>query len=188
MLANDNEFFLYGGMTTRTDAYTDPPANEIIGNRFSSYGADKPGFKPGFDRKQLPDGMTRYVTFGGAANSPSENKAWYFGGMRSPSGGPIYVPKTNNSLNPVNASNTLITLDMTTQYDEKWSNATLPDTIRGRASPELVWVPVGAQGILVALGGVTFPDYDNGGKMSQNEAQSVSCKKYYRLWHIFTLY
>ncbi|KAK8128567.1 hypothetical protein PG984_009675 [Apiospora sp. TS-2023a] len=172
MLANDNEFFLYGGLTTKSAANSDPPANEVIVNRFGPYGSDKPGFKPGFDRKTLPDGMTRYVTFGGAASSPSENKAWYFGGMRSPSGGPIYVPTLNNSVNPVNVSNTLITLDMTTQYDESWSNSTLPNTVRGRASPELVWVPVGAQGILVALGGVTYPDYDNGKMSSQNEAQS----------------
>ncbi|KAK8868527.1 RING finger protein B [Apiospora arundinis] len=172
MLANDNEFFLYGGMTTRTSAYTDPPANEVIGYRFSPYGTDKPSFKPGFDRKTLPDGMTRYVTFGGAANSPSENKAWYFGGMRSPSAGPIYVPKANNSINPVNISSTLITLDMTTQYQESWHNDTLPDSIKGRASPELVWVPVGAQGILVALGGVTYPDYNNGKMTSMNEPQS----------------
>ncbi|KAK7981611.1 hypothetical protein PG996_009302 [Apiospora saccharicola] len=172
MLANDNEFFLYGGLTTKSAANSDPPANEVIVNRFSPYGSDKPGFKPGFDRKTLPDGMTRYVTFGGAASSPSENKAWYFGGMRSPSGGPIYVPTLNNSVNPVNVSNTLVTLDMTTQYDESWSNSTIPNTVRGRASPELVWVPVGAQGILVALGGVTYPDYDNGKMSSQNEAQS----------------
>ncbi|KAK8079591.1 Kelch repeat-containing protein [Apiospora hydei] len=146
MLANDNEFFLYGGLTTKSAANSDPPANEVIVNRFSPYGSDKPGFKPGFDRKTLPDGMTRYVTFGGAANSPSENKAWYFGGMRSPSAGPIYVPRLNNSLNPVNVSDTLITLDMTTQYDESWTKKTLPDAIKGRASPELLWVPVGAQG------------------------------------------
>ncbi|KAK8118505.1 uncharacterized protein PG998_003131 [Apiospora kogelbergensis] len=172
MLANDNEFFLYGGMTTRSGANSDPPANEVIVSRYSPYGTDKPGFKPGFDRKTLPEGMTRYVTFGGAASSPSENKAWYFSGMRSPSAGPIYVPKANNSINPVNVSNTLITLDMANQYDESWSNVTLPDSIKGRASPELVWVPVGAQGILVAMGGVTYPDYNNGKMSSQNEAQS----------------
>ncbi|KAK8091145.1 hypothetical protein PG994_000650 [Apiospora phragmitis] len=159
MLANDNEFFLYGGLTTKSGANSDPPANEVIVNRLSPYGSDKPGFKPGFDRQTLTDGMTRYVTFGGAANSPSENKAWYFGGMRSPSAGPIYVPRLNDSVNPVN-------------YSETWSNRTLPDTIKGRASPELVWVPVGAQGILVALGGVTYPDYTNGKMSSQNEAQS----------------
>ncbi|KAI5919794.1 hypothetical protein F4810DRAFT_467206 [Camillea tinctor] len=172
MLANNDEFFLYGGLLLRTDAYSPPSASEVLAYQVSQYGAEKPAFHPGFLNDQLPDGMTRYVTYGGAASAPSENKAWYFGGYRSPSWGPIYYPTGNNSINPVNISNTLITLDLAEQQRETWNNVTLPDEIPSRANPSLVWVPVGEQGILVALGGVTYPDYNNNQWVSQNEAQS----------------
>lgn len=174
MLANDHEFFLYGGLLRRTDVYSPPDGNKVLAYQVSQYGAPKGAFHPGFLQADLPDDLTRYITYGGAASAPSENKGWYFGGMRSPSWGPIYYPSSNNSLNPTNASDTLITLDMSTQYSETWNNATLPPNIKGRANPELVWVPVGEQGILVVLGGVSYPDFNNPTLNSQNEAQSVS--------------
>ncbi len=175
MLANDHEFYLYGGLLRRTDAYSPPDANEVLSYQISQYGAPKGAFQKGFTQEELPDGITRYVTYGGAANAPSENKAWYFGGMRAASWGPIFYPSSNDSINPTNASNTLITLDMSVQLQETWKNVTLPDKIKGRADPELVWVPVGEQGILVVLGGVSYPDFNNPSANSQNEAQSVSC-------------
>lgn len=174
MLANDHEFFLYGGLLRRTDVYSPPAGNEVLAYQVSQYGAPKGSFHPGFVQDELPDDLTRYITYGGAASAPSENKAWYFGGMRSPSWGPIYYPSSNNSINPSNASDTLVTLDMATQFDETWKNTTLPQEIKGRADPELVWVPVGEQGILVVLGGVSYPDFNNPTVNSQNEAQSVS--------------
>lgn len=174
MLANDNEFFLYGGLLRRTDAYSPPDAKDALSYQISQYGPAKPAFRPGFVQAELPDGLTRYITYGGAASAPSENKAWYFGGMRSPSWGPIFYPSANASINPSNTSHTLITLDMEIQQQETWSNVTLPPEIKGRADPELVWVPVGEQGILVVLGGVTYPEFNNPTANSQNEAQSVS--------------
>ncbi|KAI1491529.1 hypothetical protein F5X96DRAFT_630829 [Biscogniauxia mediterranea] len=172
MLANNNEFFLYGGLPLRTDAYSPPSENEVLAYMASQYGRDQPGFRPGFLNDQLPDGMTRYVTYGGAVNAPSENKAWYFGGYRSPSWGPIYYPTANDSINPINVSNTLITLDLGEQQHEVWSNSTLPDGTPSRANPSLVWVPVGEQGILVALGGVTDPNYNNHNNTPMNLAQN----------------
>lgn len=154
MLANDFEFFLYGGLLQYTDS-APHGGEEVYGYQLKPYGPEKL-FQPDNARVELPKGMTRYVTYGGAANSPSENKAWYFGGAGSPTGGPIYFqmfPETD----PTNASNFLITLDMTTQGSEKWSNDSLPPNIKSRNNAELVWVPVGEQGILVALGGVLFP-------------------------------
>ncbi|ORY64886.1 uncharacterized protein BCR38DRAFT_186468 [Pseudomassariella vexata] len=172
ILANDNEFFLYGGLLRETDVYSSPDADEVLGYQLFQYGAPKESWFPGFVNERLDDGVTRYITYGGAASSPSENKGWYFGGMRSASGGPIYYPGSNESLNPLNVSNTLITLDMATQTEESWSNSTLPASIKGRANPDLVWVPVGEQGILVAIGGVIYPDFNNPIMLSQNEAQS----------------
>jgi hypothetical protein len=172
MLANDHEFYLYGGLLRRESSFTPPDGDEVQGYRASQYGAEKGIFFPGFFDDALPEDMTRYVTYGGGASAPSEQKGWYFGGLRSPSGGPIFYPSGNASLNPTNVSNTLITLDMTEQMEETWLNDTLPDSIQSRANPELVWVPVGEQGILVVLGGVTYPDYNNPTLNSMNQAQS----------------
>ncbi|KAI1422303.1 hypothetical protein F5Y12DRAFT_799738 [Xylaria sp. FL1777] len=172
MLANNHEFFLYGGLLRNTMQYTLPDGDEVLAYQVSDYGVVKEGFRPGFLNDKLSDGVTRYVTYGGAANAPSENKAWYFGGYSSPSRGPIYQPSANNSLNPVNVSDTLITLDLSTQQSEKWSNSTLPSGIPSRANPSVVWVPVGEQGILVVLGGVSYPEYSTVNKTSANVAQS----------------
>ncbi|KAI0908177.1 hypothetical protein F4823DRAFT_564049 [Ustulina deusta] len=172
MLANDHEFFLYGGLLLDNDAYPPPDGDDVLSYQVSDYGVKKEGFRPSFLNAKLPNGMTRYVTYGGAANAPSENKAWYFGGSRSPSWGPIYLPDSNNSTNPHDVSDTLITLDLSKQQSEKWSNSTLQDGISSRANPSVVWVPVGEQGILVVLGGVSYPEYSTASHESPNEAQS----------------
>ena len=85
----------------------------------------------------------------------------------------IFEPGANESLTATNVSRTLITLDMKTQLQETWKNATLQDDVPGRANPELVWVPVGEQGILVALGGVVHPDFIGFLAKSDDEAASV---------------
>lgn len=172
MLANDAEFFLYGGLSRKTDAYTPQDADEVLSYQLYQYGVQKNGFLPGPVQKNLPEGLTRYLAYGGSASAPSENKAWYFSGMHSPIYGDIFQPSLNDTINAINVSNTLITLDMTTQQQEKWSNVTLPPLIQGRANPDLVWVPVGEQGILVALGGVVFPEFATSAHFSTNEAQS----------------
>lgn len=172
MLGNHDQWFLYGGTLRLTSSTADPPADRLVGFRKHSYGADKPLFRPGIVEAILPANMTRYLAYGGAASAPSENKAWYFSGMRSPEFSSIYDLVDEPSMTAGVASNTLITLDMTTQMDEKWTNKTLPSKIPGRAGSELVWVPVGAQGILVALGGVLFPEFINSSAVSDNEAAS----------------
>jgi len=174
MLGNDAEWFLFGGLLDQTDAYSPPYPDQLTEYMAYQYGANKPAFSPGFLNAQLPSGLTRYLAFGGAANAPSENKAWYFSGMRAPGFGPIYTVNGNDSETAINVSSTLITLDMGTQQQEKWTNASLPDYISGRANPELVWVPVGAQGILVALGGVIYPNWVTITQKSGNEQASVS--------------
>lgn len=172
MLANDAEFFLYGGMLKNTAQFAQPHPDDVISYQAYQYGVQKDGFRPGFVNDRLPSGMTRYLAYGGAASAPSENKAWYFSGMHSPSWGEIFNPSQNQSATASNVSNTFITLDMTTQQQEKWTNETLPDFIPPRANPELVWVPVGAEGILVALGGVVFPEFTFATHKSNNEVVS----------------
>lgn len=172
LLANDNEFFFYGGLPLQnTIQYADPTAHGLYVYQAYQYGAKKPLFDPGLHRlDNLPNSVSQFVTFGGAANAPSENLAWYFSGQTSQSGKSIFQ-NYNATTRASRITNSLITLDMTIQGDETWSNKTT--TVKGRASPALVWVPVGTKGILVALGGVTFPYYDNAGQRSDNVTASV---------------
>ncbi|PFH57313.1 hypothetical protein XA68_15226 [Ophiocordyceps unilateralis] len=175
ILANDAEFFLYGGALLRNDVlYRQPAADAVLEYQAFKYGLDKPLLQEGFREARLDEGVTRYLAYGGAASAPSENKAWYFSGLTSPSRGPIFSnPSINGSTRAMNISNTLITVDMTTQLREKWSNATLPPSVKGRSNAEVVWVPVGKQGILVVLGGVTYPEWASAIHKSEDEAAST---------------
>lgn len=172
LLANDAEFWFYGGQPELLiKPY--PTKSSVLGYEAYQYGVLSSGFKPGYvANRLLPDDVSQYVTFGGAARAPSENLAWYFSGATSESNG--LIPKvSDNTDSPTKISNYLITLNMTDQLFETWSNKSLPPDIKGRASPEVVWVPVGVQGILVALGGVVFPEYANVTRVSQNPKASV---------------
>ncbi|KAF4513284.1 hypothetical protein G6O67_000573 [Ophiocordyceps sinensis] len=172
MLANDAEFFLYGGALISNDyLYDQPAAGTVLAYQEYQYGEDKPLWQNGFYPAHLDDGVTRYVASGAAVSAPSENKAWYFSGLTSPTRGPITF-NGNRTTMAMNISNTLISLDMTTQFGEKWSNSTLPDDIKGRSNAELVWVPVGKQGILVVLGGVTYPEWATEVHKSEDAAAS----------------
>ncbi|KAK6211817.1 hypothetical protein LQW54_005677 [Pestalotiopsis sp. IQ-011] len=172
MLHNDAEFFLYGGLTTKTDKYSPPDADNVLAYQLYQYGPEKEQWFPGFIQDSLGDDATRYLAFGAGVSAPSEEKAWYFSGLRSRTWGEIYYPTINDSINPLDASNTLLTLNMAEQQQETWSNATLPDEIKGRGGADVVWVPVGDQGILVSLGGVVYPDFNNGNLTSENRGQS----------------
>lgn len=172
MLANDAQFFLYGGAVLRNDdLYDQPDEDEVLSYQAYQYGPDKPTWQAGFADRTLPKNVTRYVAYGGAASAPSENLAWYFSGLRSPTHGQILT--NSMTAKATNVSNTLITLDMEDQLRETWTNTTLPSSVEGRANPEVVWVPVGKQGILVVLGGVTYPEWA-GNRKSPDEAASVS--------------
>lgn len=174
MLANDAEFFLYGGALFRNDdLYDQPAADAVLAYQAFQYGTDKPLWQKGFHPAHLDDGVTRYVASGAAVSAPSENKAWYFSGLTSPTRGPV-MSNNNRSTMAMNISNTLISLDMATQLEEKWSNSTLPDDIKGRSNAEAIWVPVGKQGILVVLGGVTYPEWATVTHKSEDVAASVS--------------
>ncbi|KAH6895766.1 hypothetical protein B0T10DRAFT_456014 [Thelonectria olida] len=179
MLANDAEFWLYGGdVLENSKLYDLPDSDETLGYLAYQYGADKPSFEPSFDDSDLTNGVTRYVAYGAAVNAPSENKAWYFSGLRSPSHGSFITNYLNTSEQAVNVSNTLIQLDMSTQLDETWTNKTLPKSVDGRSNAEVVWVPVGKEGILVVLGGAVYPDWagDYGVSADKNASQEESPK------------
>ncbi|KAK7417379.1 hypothetical protein QQX98_004656 [Neonectria punicea] len=173
MLANDAEFFLYGGVILRNDElYPDPDADEILSYQAYQYGPEKKTWKPSFKSYELDNDVTRYVAYGAAVNAPSENKAWYFSGLRSPTYGTIFDNAINDTTKAVNVSNTLIELDMTKQMRETWTNTTLHKSVKGRSNAEAVWVPVGEEGILVVLGGVVYPEWAGRSGKSPNKDAS----------------
>ncbi|KAL7975150.1 hypothetical protein HDV63DRAFT_391421 [Trichoderma sp. SZMC 28014] len=172
LLGNDAEFWFYGGQAV-LNLPPFPTKNSIMGYEAFQYGYTSSGFHSGFvPSRTIPGNFSQFVTYGGAARAPSENLAWYFSGATSESGG-ILVSPTNDTTQPTKISNYLVTLDMSDQLFETWNNETLPSDIKGRASPEVVWVPVGVRGILVALGGVVFPEYATN-DASQNPTASES--------------
>jgi hypothetical protein len=161
MFANDGEYYTYGGLVSQTDSYQPPTATEVQGYEAYWYGPPKDSFTKGFIDGILPDGVTRYVAYGAGVNVPSENKSFYFSGLRSPSSGPIFYMSPNESIAANTISNTLISVDLSVQRREKWANQSLPSTVPGRAGAELVWVPVGKNGTLIAIGGALYPVYAN---------------------------
>ncbi|KAF4335944.1 hypothetical protein FBEOM_10213 [Fusarium beomiforme] len=173
LLGNDAEFFLYGGDLLRNEeSYQTPDKDEVLGYQAYQYGPDKPTWRPSFVDDKLDKGVTRYVAYGGAANVPSENLAFYFSGLRSPNYGPFFTNDPNDpNHKATNVSNTLITLNMEEQLYETWTNTTLKGP-KGRANAEVVWVPVGKKGVLVVLGGVVYPEWAGRSGKSTNESES----------------
>ncbi|KAG9236167.1 hypothetical protein BJ875DRAFT_372696 [Amylocarpus encephaloides] len=161
MLANDNEWITYGGLYKNTDAYKPQDANAVAAYQRYQYGPPRDQFQPGYVLQDLPTGMTRYVSNGAPVSVPSENLGFYFSGLRSASSGAIFdSPAASNSSFRANVTSaTLISLDLSVQGKEVWNNDTLPTTVPGRANAEIVWVPVGTRGILVAIGGVINPSF-----------------------------
>lgn len=157
MFTNDYQWLLYGGLLQITDSADPPPANSYV--TYEKYDNGGPGRRFDAEDGQIDfattDGnVTRYIAFGGSASAPSENKGWYFSGMMAKGKGELFAPYGNDTTDPTVFANSLITVDMS-QLDEKFTNTTLPSEVTPRISPELVFVPVGQNGILAVIGGVT---------------------------------
>lgn len=93
---------------------------------------------------------------------------FYFSGMR----GEDWEPINALTASPTETSNRLITVDMADMRGAKWDNTTLDD-VPGRALGELVWVPVAQNGILVAIGGIKYPEdlFSGGRKWTDDQAE-----------------
>jgi hypothetical protein len=177
LLANDFEWISYGGLVTITDAFVDPTPEGIYA--YAAYdNSDAPQFTPGYIPKTLPNPLTRYITYGAEASAPSENLGFYFSGLRASNFGKIYgmIDAENASENADTISNEMIRLDLSTEPKEGWTNLTLPTNVPGRASAELVWVPVSERGILVAVGGVIDPSYANINLTNTPEVNAISVR------------
>jgi hypothetical protein len=116
-----------------------PPAADLI----LMYDQDKGSFVT----NSLSDGLTRYITEGGAVSAPSEYQGFYFSGVPTKNEGVITAD---------NVTETLIIVKMLTMDNQAWTNYTLPDSIPGRSNAELVWIPVSQSGVLIAIGGVLY--------------------------------
>lgn len=154
MLANNEEWFTYGGLVATTDSAEAPDADWVAKYMQYRSGPARP-FEPGWQIETLTGNITRYVSNGAAASVPSENLGFYFGGLRAADWGAI----DNLPGNASTLSSTLIEVNMATQNQETWKNSTLPRNIEGRANAELVWVPVSEKGALIAIGGVINPSF-----------------------------
>lgn len=110
------------------------------------------------------------MTDGAGVSAPSENLGFYFSGMHAKDWGVFW--DDNESANIT--ANTLITVDMSVMGQEKWTNDTLPDDVPGRASAELVWIPVSESGVLIAIGGVIYPEsWESHNLTESQKAESV---------------
>ncbi|KAJ5335658.1 uncharacterized protein N7506_005594 [Penicillium brevicompactum] len=87
MFGNDREIILYGGLTRPTDSEGVPRASEALGYRYWHTSLDRD--EESFFNSTLPSTITRHVTDGGKTSAPSEDLAFYFGGMRGRDWGPI---------------------------------------------------------------------------------------------------
>ncbi|CRG83183.1 putative ATP-dependent helicase YwqA [Talaromyces islandicus] len=154
MLANDDEFILYGGLARLTNSENPPPSDVILGYEVYEYSTNIPNWKSGFIQKNTDNDVTRYVTNGAGVSAPSENMGFYFSGMRGPGWGSI--EGGDESANTT--ADSLITVNMTTMRLETWQNMSLPTSVAPRANAELAWIPVSESGVLVAIGGVINPE------------------------------
>lgn len=173
MLANDDQFLLYGGNFEPT-IYDPPDSDEVLGYEIYRSEVDKL-WRQDFIEGTLTDKTNRWVAYGGAASAPSENRAWYFSGMTSATHGPIDLlwREPDSYTTAQDISNFLIEVDMSEQGSGVWTNSSLPRNVTGRANPELVWVPIGEQGILVVLGGVVYPYWTEESRQSEDPEASV---------------
>lgn len=96
------------------------------------------------------------ITNGAGANAPSENRGFYFGGLRREDNGVITGTDSD-----VELSDYLLTVDTSEQGAAKWDPTGLPPNIRTRAEAGLAWIPAGEKGMLIAIGGALSPTDSN---------------------------
>ncbi|GAA3287267.1 hypothetical protein GCM10020218_050540 [Dactylosporangium vinaceum] len=97
--------------------------------------------------------MTWHITNGAGVTSPSENLGLYISGVHAPG-----WSETLDDGNLRNLSQRMITVDMSEMQRPKFANVSIPSHVKPRANAEAVWVPVADQGIVVLIGGVTYPE------------------------------
>lgn len=169
MFANDYKFYLYGGLLAPTDSVQDTDLrDDVLEWERYQYGPPKPSWSQGFVGGFTNNDVHTYVSHGAGVSAPSEKLGFYFSGMRGEDWGEI----TALEAPPHQTSNRLITVDMEEIRAPEWSNTTLDD-VPGRALGELVWVPVSEKGVLVAIGGIKYPEdlFSRGANITDDQAE-----------------
>ncbi|KAL2842652.1 hypothetical protein BJX68DRAFT_270586 [Aspergillus pseudodeflectus] len=169
MFANDNKFWLYGGLLSPTASQSEPSPDQILAYELYQYGPHLTMWEPQFINEDLDNDITRYITAGAGVSSPSENLGFYISGLRAPDWGPIYE---NGSA--TNLSQHMIQVDMSEMRNPVFTNVSLPEFVPPRANGEAVWVPVGDKGVVVLIGGVRHLEaLYAGGLSDEDEAESA---------------
>ena len=162
MFANDFSFILYGGYQPfSANAPAPPPPTQ-----FSVYEEFLQGpartWVAGYTNMDIDAASNTnvYVGSGAGVNVRELNMSYYFSGLHSETWGLIKGPGV--TIDPWIAnvtSHQLISVDMSSQLSPVWKNVTTPATARPRVNPEMVFVPVGDNGVLIVVGGVLWPDW-----------------------------
>ncbi|OJJ03076.1 hypothetical protein ASPVEDRAFT_134247 [Aspergillus versicolor CBS 583.65] len=166
MFANDGIFILYGGYLPLSDSASYPSPDQAIAYREYEYGIQTDDFSPSIQSVKLTDDVTWHITNGAGVTSPSENLGFYMSGVHAPG-----WAETLTDGNLRNLSQQMITVDMSEMQRPVFSNVSIPSYVKPRANAEAVWLPVADRGIVVLIGGVTYPEqlYSSGLSDSQIE-------------------
>ncbi|EPS42680.1 hypothetical protein H072_3287 [Dactylellina haptotyla CBS 200.50] len=161
MAANDNSFWLYGGLLVDTDSIQSFPAADNI----QVYDAYRQGpsrvWTQGFQTgAALSNNVNRYVTAGAGVNVRELNTTYYFSGARNTNWTEIRGDGAVRERYRANVtSDQFISADLSDQVRTQWTNVTLDPVARPRVNAEMVYVPAGKLGVLVVLGGVSSADW-----------------------------
>lgn len=178
MLANNYEWFTYGGLISATDTST-PPEKDWTAKYMAYRSGPARPFEASWQKEELGENVTRYVSNGASVSIPSEDLGFYFGGLRGADFGAI-DDLAGNASTP---SLTMIEVNMATQNQETWKNRTLPADVISRANGELAWVPVSEKGILIAVGGVITPSFATETKLLNDSEILESVSKVNQHWN-----
>lgn len=105
------------------------------------------------------NGTNRYITNGAGVSAPSESLSFYFSGLRSNDNSEMNFNTVNRSSStfPSILANSMLLVDTHNFGASVWTELPLPPFVPPRADAVLSWVPVGAHGIVIVIGGVPFP-------------------------------
>ncbi|KAF3915916.1 hypothetical protein AA313_de0204628 [Arthrobotrys entomopaga] len=155
MAANDNGFWLYGGLIRDTNSIQSYPNADSI----QVYDVYEQGptriWQQGWQNGAiLSNNVNRYVAAGAGVNVRELNTTYYFSGARIRGDGTVRDQYRANV-----TSDQLISADLSDQVRTQWSNFTLSSPARPRINAEMVYLPAGKLGVLVVLGGVLNADW-----------------------------
>lgn len=186
---------LYGGLDQNTDKRAHLHDDSVLAMNLFKHGQLPLTDSGKLDVRTL-EPVTRNVAEGAYVSAPSENLGFVFSGTRVSN--LIYACTERHNLmilqnqnwsqilqdatvpeSEANVlSNQLITVDLTNMDGETWSNTTIPRNVPPRAGAELVWIPAGKKGTLVAIGGTNLnynlsASFDT---LSDSEIKNIVCR------------